>query len=204
MKRNACRLSPAKRRGPSSKEILFRISHTSLFANSMVFRFHTKVCAVFGGSRGIGKAISELLAVRGGNVAVISRYQDHTNEYVDHLRALTSREQHLGLSCDVSCFTSVQNTVKQVQQILGQLSVLVNAAGTNFDSLLLRCDLKQIEDTINTNLFGAIYTCQAVLKDMLKEREGLIINFGNVVGVKGNAGQCVYAASKSGSTKELQ
>ena len=123
---------------------------------------------------------------------------------MDHLRALTSRKQHLGLSCDVSCFTSVQNTVKQVQQTLGQLSVLVNAAGTNFDSLLLRCDLKQIEDTINTNLFGAIYTCQAVLKDMLKEREGVIINIGNVVGVKGNAGQCVYAASKSGSTKELQ
>ena len=169
----------------------------------MVFIFHTKVCAVFGGSRGIGKAISELLAVRGGNVAVISRYQDHTNECVDHLRALTSREQHLGLSCDVS-FTSVQNTVKQVQQTVGQLSVLVNAAGTNFDSLLLRCDLKQIEDIINTNLFGAIYTCQAVLKDMLKEREGVIINIGSVVGVKRNAGQCVYAESKSGSTKELQ
>lgn len=66
------------KRGPSPKEILFRISHTSVFANSMVFRFHTKVCAVFGGSRGIGKAISELVAVRGGNVAVISRYQDHT------------------------------------------------------------------------------------------------------------------------------
>ena len=119
-------------------------------------------------------------------------------------RALTSREQHLSLSCDVSCFTSVQNTVKQVQQTRGQLSVLVNAAGTNFDRLLLRCNLKQIEDTINTNLFGASYTSQAALKDVLKEREGVIINIGSVVGVKGSAGQCVYAASKSGSTKELQ
>ena len=174
------------KRGPSPKEILFRISHTSIFANSMVFRFHTKVCAVFGGSRGIGKAISELLAVRGGNVAVISRYQDHTNECVDHLRALTSREQHLGLSCDVSSFTSVQNTVKQVQQTLGQLSVLVNAAGTNFDSLLLRYNLKPIEDPINTNLFGAIYTSQAALKDLLKEREGVIINIGSVVEMQGS------------------
>ena len=80
----------------------------------------------------------------------------------------------------------------------------MNAAGTNFDSLLLRCNLKQIEDTIKTNLFGAIYTSQAALKDMLKEREGVTINIGSVVGVKGNAGQCVHAASKSGSTKELQ
>lgn len=83
----------------------------------MVFRLHRKVCAVFGGSRGIGKAISELLAVRGGNVAVISRYQDHTNECVDHLQALTSREQHLGLSCDVSSFTSVQNTVSKSNKL---------------------------------------------------------------------------------------
>lgn len=164
----------------------------------MVFRVHGKVCAVFGGSRGIGKAVSEALAIRGGNVAVISRCQARSNECVDHLRTLTSREQHLGLKCDVSCLKSVQNSVAEIKDTLGQISVLVNSAGINFDSLLLRSNPEVMKDTVNTNLFGAIYTSQAVLKDMLREREGVIINIGSVVGVKGNTGQCAYAASKSG------
>jgi len=164
----------------------------------MVSKLHGKVCAIFGGSRGIGKAISEALAIQGGNVAVISRDKSRAAECVDRLRRATSQEKHLSLSCDISCYTSVQSCFKDVQDRLGQVSILVNVAGVNYDSLLLRMDPGQMEVVINTNLVGAMYTSQAVLKHMLRERDGVIINIGSVVGMKGNTGQCVYAASKAG------
>ena len=169
----------------------------------MVFRVRGRVCAVFGGSRGIGRAVSEALAIRGGNIAVLSRDKDRAAECVNHLRSVTSCEKHLSLNCDVSCYISVQNCLKDVQNKLGQVSVLVNVAGVNYDSLLLRTDAEQMKSIINTNLVGAMYTSQAVLKHMLRERNGVIINIGSVVGMKGNTGQCVYAASKSGIHKLL-
>lgn len=169
----------------------------------MVSKLHGKVCAIFGGSRGIGKAISEALAIQGGNVAVISRDKSRAAECVDRLRRATSQEKHLSLSCDISCYTSVQNCFKDVQDKLGQVSILVNVAGINYDSLLLRMDPGQMEVVINTNLVGAMYTSQAVLKHMLRERDGVIINIGSVVGMKGNTGQCVYAASKAGNREKF-
>lgn len=164
----------------------------------MVSSLLGKICAVYGGSRGIGKAISEALAIRGGNVAVLSRDQGLAAQCVENLRSITSQEKHLSLHCDVSCYTSVQSSVKEVQNKLGQVGVLVNVAGVNYDSLLLRANHEQMRGIINTNLVGAMYTSQVVLKHMLRERDGVIINIGSVVGIKGNTGQCVYAASKAG------
>lgn len=164
----------------------------------MATNVYGKVCAVFGGSRGIGRAVSEVLANRGGIVVVLSRDSDRAAQCVNCLRRATSLEQHLSLSCDVGCYTSVQNSLQHIQNKLGHVNVLVNAAGVNYDNLLLRTKPDEIQRTINTNLFGAMFTSQAVLKHMLRDRNGVIINIGSVVGMKGNIGQCVYAASKSG------
>ncbi|XP_078363397.1 carbonyl reductase family member 4-like [Oculina patagonica] len=164
----------------------------------MATNVYGKVCAVFGGSRGIGRAVSETLASRGGIVAVISRDSDRAADCVDSLRRTTSCDQHLSVSCDVSCYTSVQNSLQHIQNKLGQVNVLVNVAGVNYDNLLLRTKPDEIQRTISTNLLGPMYTSQAVLKDMLRNRNGVIINIGSVIALKGNTGQCVYAASKSG------
>ena len=157
-----------------------------------------KVCSVFEGSRGIGRAVSELLASRGGVVVVLSRDSDCAALCVNGLQRATSCEQHLSLSCDVGCYTSVQNSLQHIQNKLGHVNVLVNAAGVNYDNLLLRTKPDEMQRTINTNLFGPMFTSQVVLKHMLRDRNGVIINIGSVVGMKGNIGQCVYAASKSG------
>ena len=161
-----------------------------------------KVCAVFGGSRGIGRAVSELLASRGSTVAVLSRDGDRAAECVHCLRTATSCQQHLSVRCDVSCYKSIQNSLQHIQNELGQVNVLVNAAGVNYDNLLLRTNPDEIQSMINTNLLGPIYTSQAVLRHMLRNRDGVIINIGSVVGLKGNTGQCVYSASKSGKIKQ--
>lgn len=167
---------------------------------SMVCKLHGKVCAVFGGSRGIGKAVSKVLASRGGNVAVLSRDKNRAAECLRCLQAgSTSLQKHVSLNCDIGCYKSVQNSVQEIQNLLGQVSILVNAAGVNYDNLLLRTKPEQMQSMINTNLIGTMYTSQAVLKHMLRERDGVIINIGSVVGMKGNTGQCVYAASKSGN-----
>ena len=164
----------------------------------MAINVYGKVCAVFGGSRGIGRAVSELVASRGGIVAILSRDKDRAAECVDGLRRTTCCAQHLSLSCDVSCYTSVQNSLQHLQNKLGHVNVLVNAAGVNNDNLLLRTKPDEIQRTINTNLLGPMFASQVVLKHMLRDRNGVIINIGSVVGMKGNIGQCVYAASKSG------
>lgn len=167
---------------------------------SMVCKLHGKVCAVFGGSRGIGKAVSKVLASRGGNVTVLSRDKNRAAECVRCLQAgSTSLQKHVSLNCDIGCYKSVQNSVQEIQNLLGQVSILVNAAGVNYDNLLLRTKPEQMQSMINTNLIGTMYTSQAVLKHMFRERDGVIINIGSVVGMKGNTGQCVYAASKSGN-----
>ena len=167
----------------------------------MVSKVHGKVCAVFGGSRGIGRAVSEVLSRRGANVAVVSRDKDRAAECVHSLQssATSPGQKHLSLNCDISCYTSVQDSLQDIQNKLGQISILVNAAGVNYDSLLLRTKPEHMQNMINTNLVGAMYTSQAVLKHMLKEKGGVVINIGSVVGMKGNAGQCGYAASKSGN-----
>lgn len=170
----------------------------NIFVAIMATNIYGKVCAVYGGSRGIGRAVSEVLASRGGIVAVISRDSDRAAECVSSLRRTTSCDQHLSLSCDVSCYTSVQNSIQHIQTKLGQVDVLVNVAGVNYDNLLLRTKSEEIQSMINTNLLGPMYTSQAVLKQMLRNKNGVIINIGSVVGMKGNTGQCVYAASKSG------
>ncbi|XP_056619612.1 carbonyl reductase family member 4 [Triplophysa dalaica] len=148
---------------------------------------------VFGGSRGIGLAVSQLLAQRGHRVVVVSRNKEAAQTAAESLPG----GEHLGLSCDVSKEEEVQRTFEVIGKTYGTVGYLVNAAGINRDALLLRSKSEDMVSVLHTNLLGSMLTCRAALRSMLSHG-GAIVNIGSLVGVKGNAGQCVYSASKAG------
>ncbi|MFT7809439.1 carbonyl reductase family member 4 isoform X2 [Arapaima gigas] len=153
-----------------------------------------KLCAVFGGSRGIGRAVAGLLAERGHRVAVISRALDSAHAVAGGLAGA----DHVALSCDVSDELQVLRTFDELQRRCGDLHYLVNAAGVNRDALLARTRTEDMVGLLHTNLLGAMLTCRASLRNMLRHQGGAIVNVGSVVGLKGNAGQSVYSATKAG------
>ncbi|XP_076873661.1 carbonyl reductase family member 4 [Brachyhypopomus gauderio] len=153
----------------------------------------SRLGVVFGGSRGIGQAVAQLMARKGHRVVVVSR---------NHEAALATAQSlpgvgHLGLSCDVSREQDVQRVFETLVRTHGPVDYLVNAAGINRDALLLRSRSEDMISTLHTNLLGSMFTCKAALRSMLS-KGGAIVNIGSVVGVKGNAGQCVYSSSKAG------
>ncbi|KAL6486084.1 hypothetical protein MHYP_G00054760 [Metynnis hypsauchen] len=153
----------------------------------------SRVGVVFGGSRGIGRAVSWLLAERGHRVVVVSRNVEAAQATADSLPG----GEHVGLSCDVSREQEVQRAFETITKTCGPVGYLVNAAGINRDALLLRSKSEDMVSVLHTNLLGSMLTCRAALRSMLS-KGGAIVNIGSVVGVKGNAGQCVYSASKAG------
>ncbi|TNM87551.1 hypothetical protein fugu_005772 [Takifugu bimaculatus] len=154
----------------------------------------SRLAVVCGGSRGIGRAVSHLLAQRGCRLAVVSRNKDAARTAVASLHG----EDHIALSCDVSKEEEVQKTFETIQKTSGNISYLVNAAGINRDALLLRTKQEEMVALLHTNLLGTMLTCRAALRSMLRTEGAAIVNIGSVVGLKGNAGQCAYSASKSG------
>lgn len=154
----------------------------------------SRLAVVCGGSRGIGRAVSRLLAERGCRVAVVSRNEDAAKATVKSLHGA----DHVALSCDVSKEQEVQKTFETIQKSCGNITYLVNAAGINRDALLLRTRPEDMLALLHTNLLGSMLTCRAALRSMLHTQGAAVVNIGSVVGLKGNAGQCVYSASKAG------
>ncbi|XP_018861901.1 carbonyl reductase family member 4 isoform X2 [Parus major] len=132
-----------------------------------------KVCAVFGGSRGIGKAVAELLAQKGCRLAIIARNLDVAQSTARNLGA-----GHLAFRCDVSSEQEVQKTFEEMQRNLGPINYMVNAAGINRDGLLLRTKTEDMIAQIHTNLLGTMLTCKAAVKVMIKQQGGAIVNIG--------------------------
>jgi len=156
-----------------------------------------KVVLITGASRGIGKAIAEECVKQGAKVAFTYLSSE---EKARALEAELSANGGVakGFKSDASNFDQAQTLVDQVVEAFGTVDVLVNNAGITRDTLLLRMTEEQWDEVINTNLKSAFNLTKAVQKPMLKARSGSIINMSSVVGVKGNAGQSNYAASKAG------
>ncbi|XP_075866857.1 3-oxoacyl-[acyl-carrier-protein] reductase isoform X4 [Microcebus murinus] len=152
-----------------------------------------KVCAVFGGSRGIGRAVAQLMARKGYRVAIVARNLDVARAAAGDLGG-----GHLAFSCDVAKEQDVQNTFEEIEKHLGRVNFLVNAAGINRDSLLVRTKTEDMVSLLHTNLLGSMLTCRAAMKTMIQQQGGSIVNIGSVIGLKGNFGQSVYGASKGG------
>jgi 3-oxoacyl-[acyl-carrier protein] reductase len=153
-----------------------------------------KVALVTGGSRGIGRAISEALAEGGAKVAVVARDGARASEVARTLPGTG----HAGFACDVADAASVQATLEAAEAQVGPVDILVNNAGITRDNLLLRMKGEEFDEVIATNLKGAFNFTKAVSRGMMKRREGAILNISSVVGLMGNAGQANYAASKAG------
>ncbi len=156
-----------------------------------------KVVLITGASRGIGKAIAEECVLQGGTVVFTYLSSDEKARDLENELSKNGGVAK-GFRSDASNFEAVQKLVDDVVEEFGTIDVLVNNAGITRDTLLMRMTEDQWDEVINTNLKSAFNLTKAVQRPMLKARSGSIINMSSVVGVKGNAGQSNYAASKAG------
>lgn len=156
-----------------------------------------KVALITGASRGIGRGIALRFAEQGANVAFTYLSSVEKGE------ALTRELEAFGVKAkgyrsDAADFKAAEELVNSVVTDFGTVDILVNNAGITRDTLLMRMSEQQWDEVINANLKSVFNLTKAVQKPMLKQRKGSIINMSSVVGVKGNAGQSNYAASKAG------
>ncbi|MFM7596668.1 MAG: 3-oxoacyl-[acyl-carrier-protein] reductase [Flavobacteriales bacterium] len=156
-----------------------------------------KVVIITGASRGIGKSIAQTCVNQGAIVAFTYLSSDEKARALE--AELTAQGGvAVGFKSDASNFEQAHALIDQVVEKFGTVDVLVNNAGITRDTLMMRMTEEQWDEVINTNLKSAFNLTKAVIKPMLKARSGSIINMSSVVGVKGNAGQANYAASKAG------
>jgi 3-oxoacyl-[acyl-carrier protein] reductase len=156
-----------------------------------------KAALVTGASRGIGREIALELARNGANVAVnFSGSEAKANEVVDEIKKLG--KDAFAIKCDVSNSEEVTTMVKETIDRFGKLDILVNNAGITRDNLLMRMKEDEWDDVININLKGVFLCTKAVSRQMMKQRNGRIINIASIVGAMGNAGQANYVAAKAG------
>lgn len=149
-----------------------------------------KVTLVTGATRGIGKAIAQRLHESGATVVVTGRNPQ--------LLAGWTNLGVLAIPADVTNVTEVQALVAKVMAEYGRLDVVVNNAGITKDGLLMRMSDVDWQIVLETNLTGMFNVCREVIRPMLKQKEGKIVNISSVIGVTGNPGQTNYAASKAG------
>lgn len=155
-----------------------------------------KTAIVTGASRGIGAAIGHKLCEAGANVALCSRSAEAVAAIADPLNS----EGYTAIStaADISKKEDVEALIKTVLDRFSQIDILVNNAGITRDTLLMRLKDEDWEAVLRTNLTGTMYCTRAVLRPMIRQRSGRIINISSVIGVMGNAGQASYAAAKAG------
>jgi len=156
-----------------------------------------KTAIITGATRGIGRGIAEVFAKQGANVLfTYSSSSDLAKEIEDNL----SKENVIvkGYKSDASNFEDCQKLVDQITEEFDTVDVLINNAGITRDNLLMRMQEEDFDKVIEVNLKSVFNMTKAIQRTMLKQRFGSIINMSSVVGVKGNAGQSNYAASKAG------
>ncbi|HNU55930.1 MAG TPA: 3-oxoacyl-[acyl-carrier-protein] reductase [Flavobacteriales bacterium] len=165
-----------------------------------------KVALITGGSRGIGKGIVERFLEEGADVAfTYVSSPEKANALASELGNRTGRKV-VAIQSDAGDFNAAQAAVDKVVADWGRLDILVNNAGITKDQLLMRMSEADFDAVMTTNMKSVFNMTKAVLRTMLKQRDGSIINMSSVVGVQGNAGQANYAASKAailGFTKSV-
>ena len=156
-----------------------------------------KTVLITGASRGIGNGIATVFAEHGANVVfTYSSSVDAANELETKLQTMGVKAK--GYQSNAADFTQAQELVENVLADFSTIDVLINNAGITKDNLLMRITEEDFDKVIQVNLKSVFNLTKAVQRTMLKQRHGSIINMSSVVGVKGNAGQSNYAASKAG------
>ena len=156
-----------------------------------------KVSVVTGGSRGIGRSICLKFAENGSDV--VFTYNSSKEKAEDLKKELDSfGVKSEAIMSDASNFESSQNLINEVEKKFSKIDVLINNAGITKDNLLMRMSEEDFDKVIAVNMKSVFNMTKSVQKIMLKQRHGSIINISSIVGIRGNAGQSNYAASKSG------
>ena len=155
-----------------------------------------QVALVTGGARGIGKAIVLELARQGSDVVICDIDVSEADRITLEIQELNVRS--LTVQADISVAEEVDSLIAQALKTFGHIDILVNNAGITRDNLLIRMSEEEWDSVIQINLKGAFLCTKKVIRGMMKQRHGKIVNISSVVGVMGNAGQANYAASKGG------
>ncbi|MEL4308426.1 3-oxoacyl-[acyl-carrier-protein] reductase [Joostella sp. CR20] len=156
-----------------------------------------KTAIITGASRGIGKGIAEEFAKQGANVAFTYSSSEGPAKELE-AALVASGVKAKAYKSNAASFEESQALVDEVVKEFGAIDILVNNAGITKDNLLMRISEEDFDKVIEVNLKSVFNMTKAVQRTMLKQRKGSIINMSSVVGVKGNAGQTNYAASKAG------
>lgn len=156
-----------------------------------------KVAVVTGASRGIGEGIALKLAAHGADIAFTYVSSD------EKAKALEDRLTSLGVKAkayksNAALYDATEATVNDIVKDFGTIDICVNNAGISKDNLLLRMTAEQWDEVITTNLKSVFNMTKQIIKPMMKARKGSIINMSSIIGMRGNAGQSSYAASKAG------
>jgi 3-oxoacyl-[acyl-carrier protein] reductase len=162
-----------------------------------MMRFENQVAVVTGAGRGIGHAIAVRLAHEGARVASVSRSAANAQRTADEINA-SRVDAAKAYAVDVADHVAVQQTGVRILKDFGRVDILINNAGVTRDGLSMRMSMDDWEMVIDTNLKGAFSFIQALMRPMIKQRSGRIINISSISGLTGNAGQANYAASKAG------
>jgi 3-oxoacyl-[acyl-carrier protein] reductase len=158
---------------------------------------HDQVAIVTGAGRGIGESIARHLVAAGAKVAIVSRSEANSSKVAAALEAIRP-ESARAYAVDVADFDAVQKVGEQIIADFGRVDILVNNAGITRDTLAMRMSSKDWDVVLDTNLKGSFNFIRAILRTMVKQRSGRIVNISSVSGLMGLAGQTNYAASKAG------
>lgn len=155
-----------------------------------------RVAFVTGASQGIGRECALSLARAGARVVAGARSAEKLADLVSEIQAAGG--EALAVDLDVTSAESVKNAFAEAEKVFGPVEILVNNAGITKDGLAMRMSPEAWSEVIDTNLSGAFRCIQAVMRGMMKQRWGRIINISSVVGLSGNPGQANYVSSKAG------
>ena len=159
--------------------------------------FEGKIAVITGASRGIGRAIAEVLAERGTDVVIADINEPEARTTAEEIKAATG-QRTLPILVNVSELASCQKMIDAALAEFGKVDILVNNAGITRDNLIVRMDEKDFDLVIDINLKGVWNSSKAVVRSMMKQRYGRIVNVSSVSGIGGLPGQTNYSASKAG------
>jgi len=155
-----------------------------------------KVAVITGAARGIGKAVAVHLAEKGAHVVICDVDREGAENTAAGIQGPHVRS--MAIQADVASHSDVEKMMKQVLEAFGRIDILVNNAGITRDNLLMKMSEDEWDLVLKINLKGAFICTRQVIRPMMKQRNGKIVNMASVIGVMGNAGQANYAASKAG------
>ena len=162
--------------------------------------FKNKKVIITGASAGIGKEIASSFVKHGSDIAIFATNQDRLNKTLKELDdvKVDPNQKIIAKKVDVSKYAEVESSIKEVLDQFGHIDILINNAGITKDNLLMKMEEADFDRVIDINLKSIYNTCKAIIRPMMKNKKGKILNISSIVGIIGNPGQTNYAASKAG------